>query len=185
MFPIFVKKKKKKKTLQLKISGIFFLLYYSKLVAALTLAVTVSDINVVHYPFYYVNLQMNWTDAQTYCREKYTDLATIESMEDISRLNRPPLSTSTAWIGLRDDPEAWKGPLKNDTNSWKWSATGASKTGYDAWAPGQPDNYLSIEYCGMMYADGRWADVSCGLVNPFVFIRQLLNAVGCTQRKGA
>lgn len=119
--------------------------------------------------FHYVNLIMNWTDAQNYCREKYTDLATIDSMEAINRLNRPPLSTTTAWIGLRDDPEAWKGTLKNYTNSWRWSATGqTSKTGYEVWRTGEPDNSFSSEFCGFMNSDGTWSDKDCFLLSPFI-----------------
>lgn len=104
---------------------------------------------------------MNWTDAQNYCREKYTDLATI------NRLNSPPLSTTTAWIGLRDDTKAWKGTLKNYSNSWRWSATGqTSKTVYEVWR--EPDNSFTSEYCGFMNSDGTWSDKNCFLLSPFV-----------------
>ncbi|KAK5600364.1 hypothetical protein CRENBAI_025247 [Crenichthys baileyi] len=75
---------------------------------------------------------MPWYDAQQYCREHYTDLATFESMDDI-RLE-PPFSYSRAWIGLWDDPKSWKYNMGNESNSWRWSATGeTSKTGYQKW----------------------------------------------------
>ncbi|XP_034067213.1 uncharacterized protein LOC117543203 [Gymnodraco acuticeps] len=58
--------------------------------------------------YHYVNLLMNWTSAQHYCREKYSDLATFESMDDIRKVYRPS-QHQYAWIGLSDDPQSWKG----------------------------------------------------------------------------
>ncbi|XP_068562992.1 uncharacterized protein [Cebidichthys violaceus] len=99
--------------------------------------------------YHHVNLPMKWTDAQHYCRLKHTDLATIESMEDASRLNRPSSISSWIWIGLTDDPKSWKGIMGNDANSWRWSATGGTSiTGYQNWQPGQPDDYnYDQTYC--------------------------------------
>lgn len=69
--------------------------------------------------------------------------------------------------GLRDDPKAWKGTLKNYSNSWRWSATGqTSKTVYEVWR--EPDNSFSSEYCGFMNSDGTWSDKNCFLLSPFV-----------------
>uniref|UniRef100_A0A3Q3ETC7 C-type lectin domain-containing protein n=1 Tax=Labrus bergylta TaxID=56723 RepID=A0A3Q3ETC7_9LABR len=114
----------------------------------------------MHRQFHYINLKMTWADAQHYCRDKYTDLATIESVSDISRLNRPGISK--AWIGLHDDPEAWKMTMGNETISWRWSTTGVtSKTGYYSWQINQPDNGPRAESCVQATADGKWDAVNC------------------------
>lgn len=118
--------------------------------------------------YYYVNLKMTWSDAQHYCRVKYTDLATIESMDEISRL-KPTFSFKWAWIGLKDDPESWKGTMGNDTNSWRWSATGeTSKTGYHNWGVNEPNSGSGKENCVMMATNGEWKDMSCQSLTTFV-----------------
>ena len=45
---------------------------------------------------------MTWTKAQAYCREAYTDLATIENTEEMNQLINTFSSTDDnyVWIGL-------------------------------------------------------------------------------------
>uniref|UniRef100_A0A3B4XXD9 C-type lectin domain-containing protein n=1 Tax=Seriola lalandi dorsalis TaxID=1841481 RepID=A0A3B4XXD9_SERLL len=113
------------------------------------------------YEYHHFNLSLTWTEAQRYCREKYTDLVTIESTDDLSRLNRPSPSTEWSWIGLNDDPKSWKGVMGNDANSWRWSATGeTSETDYQNWYSGQP-NDIGNQACLYIYIDGKWLDDPC------------------------
>ncbi|XP_035813405.2 macrophage mannose receptor 1-like [Amphiprion ocellaris] len=112
---------------------------------------------------------MNWTNAQNYCREKYTDLASIESTNHIKRLTTPYLDTEIAWIGLRDDPDAWKSNMGNSINSWRWSVTREpSTTGYQNWVFANPNNLFSAEYCVIMDIAGAWLDTRCGFLKFFV-----------------
>ncbi|XP_034384399.1 macrophage mannose receptor 1-like [Cyclopterus lumpus] len=105
---------------------------------------------------------MNWTDAQQYCREKYSDLATLDSIDDVRRL---PDVIGLTWIGLRDDPQSWKYSMGNDTNSWRWSATGGtgrtSRTGYQNWKASQPSGSTESQLCIWMSSGGTWSDAGC------------------------
>uniref|UniRef100_A0A8D3BLP9 C-type lectin domain-containing protein n=2 Tax=Scophthalmus maximus TaxID=52904 RepID=A0A8D3BLP9_SCOMX len=107
--------------------------------------------------YYYVNLLMNWTDAQDYCRVHYTDLATLESMDDINRL-KADFSYNLSWVGLSRDP-----------NSRRWSATvEANTTGFHAWAETEPNHIGGNENCVLMSTNRQWRDYSCDRVRTFV-----------------
>ncbi|KAG7261511.1 hypothetical protein CRUP_010318, partial [Coryphaenoides rupestris] len=63
--------------------------------------------SALHY-YYVVDTAMTWMDAQSYCREHYDDLATIDSLEDQQRLEEAAQGFSgSAWIGLYDDVKSW------------------------------------------------------------------------------
>ncbi|KAE8278879.1 hypothetical protein D5F01_LYC22458 [Larimichthys crocea] len=60
------------------------------------------------HQYHFVADPMNWTEAQTYCRQMYTDLATTENTEEMQQLiNTVPSSkqTSDVWIGTQQDPQ--------------------------------------------------------------------------------
>ncbi|XP_063042882.1 putative C-type lectin domain family 20 member A [Engraulis encrasicolus] len=71
--------------------------------------------------FHYVPEEKTWSEAQTYCREMYTDLATISDSDDAKGLNeaRPSTHTnvnSSYWIGLYNDVQSGYGNYSSD---WK------------------------------------------------------------------
>ncbi|KAJ0050880.1 hypothetical protein NL108_009302 [Boleophthalmus pectinirostris] len=116
----------------------------------------------VYMEYYFINVEMNWYGAQQHCREYYTDLATISSIEDLRRLKVPNTYTKGyTWIGLADDPASLKGFMRNNSNSWRWSVTGTTNPGgYQKWGPSEPNNGGAHSYC--VYSTyGLWADASC------------------------
>lgn len=109
------------------------------------------------HQYHYVADPMNWTEAQTYCRETYTDLATIESAEEMNQLiNKvsPSGLNSEVWIGLYK------------YIGWRWSDnyTGPGAD-YRNWRSGSRGDYL----CGMCdTSNNQWWGWDCSTRWPFV-----------------
>ncbi|KAM8755162.1 C-type lectin BfL-2-like [Acanthopagrus schlegelii] len=98
---------------------------------------------------------MNWTEAQSYCREHHTDLASVRNMTENQKVADLEPAGYRAWIGLYRD-------------SWKWSD--GSDSSFRHWAQGQPDNSAGKEACvvGILRNSGEWLDIPCNLIRPFV-----------------
>uniref|UniRef100_A0A8C5EEW5 C-type lectin domain-containing protein n=1 Tax=Gouania willdenowi TaxID=441366 RepID=A0A8C5EEW5_GOUWI len=117
--------------------------------------------------YHYVDLELSWTNAQLHCREKFSDLATFSSSDDLSRL--PETTFRAAWFGMTDHSKSWKNIFNNDSNSWKWSASGEwSVPSYQNWFPGQPDNDGSAQTCVYVLGGGKWIDGYCEEKKNFV-----------------
>uniref|UniRef100_A0A3B4UP29 C-type lectin domain-containing protein n=1 Tax=Seriola dumerili TaxID=41447 RepID=A0A3B4UP29_SERDU len=95
-----------------------------------------------------VTEEKTWFEAQSYCRQHYTDLVSVrspaENEEVRSRLQGNP-AAQEAWIGLHRD-------------SWKWSD--GSGSSFRHWWESQPDNKNSTQACVHMQR-GRWDDWRC------------------------
>ncbi|XP_072574564.1 putative C-type lectin domain family 20 member A [Paramormyrops kingsleyae] len=83
-----------------------------------------SHCSCLSHQYHFVNINLNWTDAQAYCRENYTDLATIDNMKEMKRLTE---SVDTDYTG-----KAWIGLMKGTSWRWQWSS-GEGDTGYTNW----------------------------------------------------
>ncbi|XP_029913814.1 uncharacterized protein LOC115363677 [Myripristis murdjan] len=108
-----------------------------------------------------VEEKMNWTEAQSYCRQHYTDLATVSSEEDVAKLN-DTVGSHRSWIGLYDDINSWRWSLQNK------SYYGEGEAEFRMWDSGQPDNSGSNEHCVVMNPGGLWFVSSCFSARPFV-----------------
>ncbi|KAM8753721.1 L-selectin-like [Acanthopagrus schlegelii] len=134
----------------------------TKMDAVLLLIMAASGLSAVssqlRRQYHFVYDQKNMAEAQKYCRETYTDLATVDNMEDMTTLiNMGDLNKvfQGYWIGLYDD-----------VNSWRWSLSDTSfyrdgEAEFRQWQDGQPNNYNSREHCIVTDSDGRWGDYHC------------------------
>ncbi|KAK2900518.1 hypothetical protein Q8A67_008633 [Cirrhinus molitorella] len=94
---------------------------------------------------------MTWRDAQSYCRQHHTDLASISSPEQQNLLS----NESSLWIGLFLD-------------SWQWS--GQTNLSFRHWKADQPSLISGSGDCvGMSINNsGKWAQYSCDQRQPFI-----------------
>uniref|UniRef100_A0AAR2JSQ9 C-type lectin domain-containing protein n=1 Tax=Pygocentrus nattereri TaxID=42514 RepID=A0AAR2JSQ9_PYGNA len=111
--------------------------------------------------FYVVNVNKTWTDAQKYCREKYTDLATIQSNGNMASIKAYfNGSAGNFWIGLRQK-------VQQNSTSWIWSD--GSNSSYRYWNTGEPNNTGS-DNCVVLQGDSayKWNDLNCSWSNQFI-----------------
>ncbi|XP_059206964.1 C-type lectin-like isoform X2 [Centropristis striata] len=98
---------------------------------------------------------MNWTEAQSYCREHHTDLASVRDQTENQKVREVIQAggASIVWIGLFRD-------------SWKWSD--GSNSSFRYWLPGEP--YGDSEDCAVTYLSysGRWRNKNCDEKYPFI-----------------
>ncbi|XP_017332277.2 putative C-type lectin domain family 20 member A [Ictalurus punctatus] len=99
--------------------------------------------------YIYISNTVQWSEAQAYCRQYHTDLASARDETENSFIQA--LVTGITWFGLIKDP-------------WKW----VDHTNFStiSWMSGQPDNGQWDENCGYIYM-GEAADASCSDILPF------------------
>ncbi|XP_073724367.1 C-type mannose receptor 2-like isoform X1 [Misgurnus anguillicaudatus] len=122
-------------------------LYFRLLIALCSLS------ECIHRRYHYINMTMNWTEAQSYCRENYTDLAKVDNMNDMKQLMSQVNNSGNigVWIGL----------YKTGVYKWRWSM-------------GDPVNYTNWEInseandnCAYMI-NGKLNSQYCGQTSRFI-----------------
>uniref|UniRef100_A0A8C2IKJ1 C-type lectin domain-containing protein n=1 Tax=Cyprinus carpio TaxID=7962 RepID=A0A8C2IKJ1_CYPCA len=102
------------------------------------------------HEFVYVPSSVNWTTAQKYCRQHYSDLATVDDQADHNELLKIG-GMGNVWIGLY---------RTTGNGAFVWSDQSSSS--FKAWESGQPNNQLCVNIYG-----GKWYDRDC--VGPVPF----------------
>ncbi|KAK9529821.1 hypothetical protein VZT92_013891 [Zoarces viviparus] len=130
------------------------------LLFVLTLSALSARTTSVVRKYHYVEILTTLTDAQSYCREKFTDLATVENQSDNDRL-------LSVWQGLGNS--AWIGLYDDKMKGWKWALGNADLNNeFTSWTLDGPDNKDDNEICTSMESDGLWHDSPCTSTRPAV-----------------
>ncbi|XP_039878717.1 macrophage mannose receptor 1-like [Simochromis diagramma] len=105
--------------------------------------------------FVFIKKKMTWTDAQSFCRAHYTDLASVRNMSENQKIKELIPKGKKAWIGLFRD-------------SWKWIDGSSSSFRY--WDTKEPNNNFHKEMCVAAYfeKEGKWEDWNCDYKRAFV-----------------
>ncbi|XP_058271588.1 C-type mannose receptor 2-like [Hemibagrus wyckioides] len=127
---------------------------------------------------------MNWTEAQRYCREHYTDLTSVRNETENQKIrsllaDKKQLDDNHYYKYYGDNyyfhyyynyhmhKPFWIGLYR--TRSW----SDHSNSSFSNWKPGQPGNYSQNESCAAVsfnydYYYGKWTDENCGQTFPFL-----------------
>ncbi|KAI5617771.1 lymphocyte antigen 75-like [Silurus asotus] len=108
--------------------------------------------------YIFVSIPSSWNDAQTYCREHYIDISTIDSVEELNqyKMDIADNVVNRSWIGLSKRPD--------ERNFVQWSD--GSVFGFASWLTGQPDGPTS-QHCATI-VNAFFADFFCTNILPFI-----------------
>ncbi|XP_041812433.1 lymphocyte antigen 75-like [Chelmon rostratus] len=105
----------------------------------------------------------NWSEAQNYCKWKYTDLASVHNEQDLAQLNELLEGKLNTWIGLQADAEAWKWSLQ------KPGFYGEGEAGFRMWNADEPNGGPAYyKLCAAMYYSSGWVDAICSWSLKFI-----------------
>ncbi|XP_053409086.1 macrophage mannose receptor 1-like [Mercenaria mercenaria] len=107
------------------------------------------------------NSSLPWYDANTYCMNQQSNLASMHSQDEhsfiLQYITKRPAKIFSYWIGLDS--------LNGD--GFKW--TDQTPLDFDFWSPNEPNNYFGSEQCvEMRRAYGLWNDDHCSQAKAFV-----------------
>ncbi|NXU87161.1 LYAM2 protein, partial [Xiphorhynchus elegans] len=109
------------------------------------------------WTYHYSDTNMTYSEAEEWCKKRYTNMVAIQNKEEINHLNAfLPFNPGYYWIGIRKI---------NDV--WTWVGTNKVLTEEARnWASGEPNGKGNNEDCVEIYIkrgkdDGKWNDEKC------------------------
>ncbi|XP_051722535.1 macrophage mannose receptor 1 isoform X2 [Ctenopharyngodon idella] len=113
----------------------------------------------ISHQYHFINIRKKWTEAQRFCRENYTDLATVNNAEEMNSLFRTISDVSyDVYIGL----------YRSEVFRWHWTLPDSSNVEpFQNWKDKQPDQNNN-HGCAAMNNNGEWFSDSCDSKRPFV-----------------
>ncbi|XP_041091079.1 major histocompatibility complex class I-related gene protein-like [Polyodon spathula] len=108
----------------------------------------------------FVETEMTWSEAQSYCRNMYTDLATVSNQgvaEQLLNIRGASLSDA-AWIGL----------YRDDTQNWQWSNS-------DDVVRLAIFDWKAELFCASVSSQGEWEDKDCYEGKAFMCYKETSN----------
>uniref|UniRef100_A0A3Q3AM03 C-type lectin domain-containing protein n=1 Tax=Kryptolebias marmoratus TaxID=37003 RepID=A0A3Q3AM03_KRYMA len=103
--------------------------------------------------FIYINSTMNWTEAQSYCREHHTDLATVRNEAENKKIRQLVPQKQRIWFGLFRD-------------SWQW--VDGSPNSFSYWVENEPNRQKQSCAAAFFNNSGKWVDWSCTTRTRFI-----------------
>lgn len=109
--------------------------------------------------FFYINAAKTWLEAQSYCREQHTDLATVDNMIEMQTLidQVDPFYSGDVWIGLRKGAETRWGWSKGDDTIQQYSMLQTTSS-----------TFIINGSCGAISPAGYWYPGNCFSLQRFI-----------------
>ncbi|XP_072245735.1 E-selectin-like [Leuresthes tenuis] len=121
---------------------------------------------------------LNWKQAREWCQTNFTDMVVIRNQSENDYL--------VSWLPNRTGtPYYWIGITKEHPNdSWTWIGNNSTWIGNRSWAPNEPNNNHSTEFCVEIYVNtnsnrGQWNDEKCSNEKYAVCYEAQCNATSC------
>jgi hypothetical protein len=120
--------------------------------------------------YVFITEAKDWGSAQAHCKGLGLgfNLVTVNDSQEEAFLAQEQLGHGLPqwWIGYNDSK-----------SEGQFSWVGGTASGYQNWAPGQPDNYFEEDCTEDGWdGDGRWNDLPCNYTRPFICERRLHTA---------